>query len=54
MIPPLRKIHRWVFFVLMILLPALLVSGIASRHSWATATQSQDPAAHSVASGATP
>jgi hypothetical protein len=32
MIQPHRKIHRYVFFVLALLLPALFLSGIAFRY----------------------
>ena len=34
MIQPLRKTHRVIFLVLLVLLPVLFVSGIAFRHSW--------------------
>ncbi len=54
MIQPLRKIHRRGFFVLALLLPALLLGGIAFRYSWPTANQSRNPTAHPLPSGATP
>ncbi len=50
----LRKIHRRIFFVLALLLPALFVSGIVFRYSWPTANQSRNPTAHPQPSGATP
>ncbi len=54
MTQPLRKIHRRIFFVLALLLPALFVSGILFRYSWQTAKQSRNPTAHLQPSGATP
>jgi hypothetical protein len=54
MIQPLRKIHRRIFSVLALLLPALLVSGIVFRYSWPTANESRNPTAHPLPSGATP
>jgi hypothetical protein len=54
MIQPLRKIHRRVFFVLAVLLPALLLSGIVFRYSWPTPNRSRNPSAHSQPLGATP
>jgi hypothetical protein len=54
MIQPLRKIHRRIFFVLALLLPALLVCGIVSRYSWPTANRSPNTAAHPQPPGATP
>jgi len=54
MIQPLRKIHRRIFIVLALLLPALLVSGIVFRYSWPTANESRNPTAHPLPSGATP
>jgi hypothetical protein len=54
MTQPLRKIHRRIFFVLALLLPALLLSGIVFRYSWPTINQSRNPTAHPLPSGATP
>jgi len=54
MIQPLRKIHRRIFFVLALLLPALLLSGVLFRYSWPTANQSPNAVAHPHPSGATP
>jgi hypothetical protein len=54
MIQPLRKVHRCIFFVLALLLPALLLSGIVFRYSWPTANQSRNLNAHPRPSGATP
>jgi hypothetical protein len=54
MIQPLRKIHRRIFFVLALLLPALLLSGIVFRYSWPTPNQSGNPSARPLSSGATP
>jgi hypothetical protein len=54
MIQPYRKIHRRIFFVLALVLPALFVSGIVFRYSWPTANQSRNPTAHPQPSGATP
>jgi len=34
MIQPLRKTHRVIFLVLLVLLPVIFLSGIAFRHSW--------------------
>jgi hypothetical protein len=54
MIQPHRKIHRRLFFVLALLLPALFFSGIAFRYSWPTAKTSRNPSTHPVPSEATP
>ena len=54
MIQPHRKIHRRVFFVLALLLPALFLSGIVFRYSWPTANRARNLIAHPQASGATP
>jgi hypothetical protein len=54
MIQPLRKIHRRIFLILALLLPALLLSGIMFRYSWPTANRSPNAAAHPQPSGATP
>ncbi len=54
MIQPHRKIHRRIFFVLALLLPALLLSAIAFRYSWPTANMSRNPTTHPQPSGATP
>ena len=54
MIQPLRKIHRHIFFVLALLLPALLLAGIAFRYSWPTLNQAGNPTARQQPSGATP
>ena len=54
MIQPLRKIHRCIFFILALLLPALLLSGILFRYSWPTPKRSPNAAAHPQPSGATP
>jgi hypothetical protein len=54
MIQPLRKIHRRIFFVLALLLPALLLSGIVLRYSWPTANQSPNAVGHPQPSGETP
>jgi len=54
MIQPLRKIHRRIFFVLALVLPALLLSGIVFRYSWPTANRSPNAAARPQPSGATP
>jgi len=54
MIQPHRKIHRRVFFVLALLLPALFLSGIVFRYSWPTPNQSGNPSARPLASGAAP
>jgi hypothetical protein len=54
MIQPHRKIHRRVFFVLALLLPALFLSGIVFRYSWPTANRGRNLIAHPQASGATP
>ncbi len=53
MIQPLRKIHRYIFLALALLLPALLLSGILFRHSWPPSPRSQNAAPLSP-SGATP
>jgi len=37
MIHPLRKMHRAIFLVLAVLLPALFLSAIAFRRSWPAA-----------------
>jgi hypothetical protein len=54
MIQPHRKIHRYAFFVLALLLPALFLSGIAFRYSWPKANMSRNPTAHPLPLGATP
>lgn len=54
MIQPHRKIHRRVFFVLALLLPALFLSGIAFRYSWPTANTSPNPSAHPLPLEANP
>jgi hypothetical protein len=54
MIQPLRKIHRRIFIVLALLLPALFLSGIVFRYSWPTPNQSGNPSARPLPSGATP
>lgn len=54
MIQPHRKIHRRVFFVLALLLPALFLSGIAFRYSWPTASTSPNPSNHPLHLEATP
>jgi hypothetical protein len=54
MIQPHRKIHRLIFFVLALLLPALFLSGMVFRYSWPTANQSRNPSAHPLPSGTTP
>jgi hypothetical protein len=54
MIQPHRKIHRRVFFVLALLLPALFLSGIVFRYSWPTANTSGNPTTHPLPSGETP
>jgi len=54
MIQPLRKIHRRIFFVLALLLPVLLLGGIALRYSWPTPNQSGNSSARPLLSGATP
>jgi hypothetical protein len=32
MIQPLRKVHRWVFVLLAIVLPLLFIAGLRARH----------------------
>ena len=54
MIQPQRKIHRRIFFVLALLLPALFLSGIAFRYSWPRTNASPSPPAHSAPLEATP
>jgi hypothetical protein len=54
MIQPHRTIHRRVFFVLALLLPALFLSGIAFRYSWSSANQTRNSKTHPPPSGATP
>ena len=54
MIQPLRTIHRRIFLILALLLPALLLNGIVFRYSWPTANRSPNAAARPQPSGATP
>jgi hypothetical protein len=54
MIQPHRKIHRRVFFVLALLLPALFLSGIVFRYSWPTANRARNPIVYPQPSGPTP
>jgi len=54
MIQPLRTIHRRIFFVLVLLLPALLLGGIVFRYSWPTANTSPNPSTHHLPLDATP
>ncbi len=54
MIQPLRKTHRRIFLALALLLPALLLSGIAFRHSWPAQAKPQNSTAHRLPSGTTP
>jgi hypothetical protein len=54
MIQPHRKIHRRVFFVLALLLPAFFLSGIVFRYSWPTVNMSRNPTTHGLPSGAAP
>jgi hypothetical protein len=54
MIQPLRKVHRRIFFVLALLLPALLLSGIVFRYSWLTPKRAPNAAIHPQLSGARP
>ena len=54
MIQSLRKIHRRIFIILALLLPALFLSGIVFRYSWPTANQSRNLTTCPLPSGATP
>jgi hypothetical protein len=54
MIQPLRKIHRRVFIILALLLPALLLGGIVFRYSWPTANRSPNTAVQRQPSRGTP
>jgi hypothetical protein len=54
MIQPFRKIHRRIFFILALLLPALLLSGIVFRYSWPAENRSPNAASQPHPSGATP
>lgn len=54
MTQPYREIHRRVFFVLALLLPALFLSGIVFRYSWPKANASPNPSIHPLPLEATP
>ena len=54
MIQPLRKTHRAIFLVLAVLLPALFLSGIASRHWWPTAKPEHAKASEALPPGTRP
>ncbi len=54
MIQPLRNTHRRLFWALLVLLPALFLSGLAFRHSWPSAKEKQTLVVRPQSSGARP